>query len=865
MRARRPATESQRAYAASIEDVSGLPPADDQRWSAAEANDHTETLHDHAEHIDNLSSRVEAGESDIAALKSFDLALTDASTKQLILARNAPADGVIPHEVLDLAGTDAQPLDKAVVKFVDYLVFYGLDGTWAQGPRIESVAAEKLNPLHLQRNAAGEIEQITGRHLPTSTAYLEGLSIVIGSNGLVYIANTTEKWRAANDRNSGAPDLTDPPELGSAKDAWTHYDALAGTWHYETMQGYITGGTEGQRVENAMLQVSLSGGGQIIVANKISLVDSDDIYVNGNRSNVNLLALHKGVEIEAVGEPRSQMIRMQDTTRNAVIQGFTIKGNGLVSGFMCGLAGTGCGYVGNTITDTDQELWFKDNGKVTTARGVQVTDTCESFKVNGNDFTDIAVGLSLPDKDVGKLSEIVGNTFSKYSARGMLASPHATAKNRISVRGNVFYNPPNLPNANGDVTGIVKQPLAFQENGAALDAKWEHIDFIDNYAIFTGAPYVNDNPSDSPGEASNAPSLSVADVFAFNRAESVYVRFPTITGGGEVGAVTASNGVDLLVVDGGLCTYGDVCAVNAGSGNQDPAYRVGKVIIRNVEAFKPSRDLNGDHRNISPFLFNDVDEVVIHGCSTTTNTIEQAYDVAATYSAGERVTHTFNVADSLSGVTWESLVDNNSGNTPTEGANWTRKDIAEPIRHNVIARDVKKFSEFGNSWGESTHECVLLAGATAVQRIECLTEATDTTWPNFIDGSTNNNQLIWMPDVELGVFQTPDGKGGRRTVVAPNSIQYQASFTNSGALIASHPATNISQNAVVANTNEYTITLDTPLLDVNVKARAHADSTATPRLITTEVKSTTQIMVRTFTASGVATPVAFTVEFEVLL
>ena len=56
MAARRPTTAQQRAYAGSTEEAQGLPPADDQIWTHDEANDHTNTLEDHADQIDRIIS-----------------------------------------------------------------------------------------------------------------------------------------------------------------------------------------------------------------------------------------------------------------------------------------------------------------------------------------------------------------------------------------------------------------------------------------------------------------------------------------------------------------------------------------------------------------------------------------------------------------------------------------------------------------------------------------------------------------------------------------------------------------------------------------------------------------------------------------
>lgn len=54
MQARKPITQQQRPYAESLQAANGQPPAADQLWTADEANDHTDTLIDHASHIDRL-------------------------------------------------------------------------------------------------------------------------------------------------------------------------------------------------------------------------------------------------------------------------------------------------------------------------------------------------------------------------------------------------------------------------------------------------------------------------------------------------------------------------------------------------------------------------------------------------------------------------------------------------------------------------------------------------------------------------------------------------------------------------------------------------------------------------------------------
>lgn len=594
-------------------------------------------------------------------------------------------------------------------------------------------------------------------------SYVEGVSRVIGANGLVYVANTTAKWRERRGVASGSPDLSDPPALGTEREAWVEANAANGLFYFNTMQAYLTGTTVGEKVESACNLIWASGGGRLGFSDDIVLSGSDDIFFTGTRGKVHLFALRKGVEIRATGTSKAQLIRMNTAAVDVTIEGFTLRGDGLVTSNLIGVAGTGHRIINNTITDRDPEAVFDANGACDLCIGVNVTDSCDDIEIKGNKIYQIAMGVRTVEKDVGKNFRIIENYIGEYNMRGIYAQPASGVDNEIRIERNQFGPPSNLPNYDGDNINTVKQPIGFQQ---ATDptAKWGVVRCLDNWGTFSGDPYIQDNPIDSPGEGSQNKSVAPADVFSFHRVKYLYFRFPSIEGGGEVGGVTVSHGVDLAVFEGGAVRWGDVCAVNAGAANQDPLYRVGKVVIKDVTAIESSRDMNTDHTYIAPFMGNDVDEIVITGCSTINRSIPAIWDAATTYNTGDQIVYKPAAeGDPLGGAVFVSLVDGNTGNTPTEdGPNWQLAGVPEIARYNVRLMDVGKFSESGNVWGETLYRSLYMSGTCGVQQTEMLTECLDADWPAFLPGTTNNNFPIYVSD--LGVYQVPDGAGGRRTI-----------------------------------------------------------------------------------------------------
>lgn len=121
MAARRPKTVLHRAYTGSAEEQSGSAPADDQQWSAAEVNDHTDTLHDHAEHIDRVSLEVSDGYSLLQTAADQLRSRIDAAEVAVSARKDGnftavtiavlPAIGEIPPEVVALSARDTEDVD----------------------------------------------------------------------------------------------------------------------------------------------------------------------------------------------------------------------------------------------------------------------------------------------------------------------------------------------------------------------------------------------------------------------------------------------------------------------------------------------------------------------------------------------------------------------------------------------------------------------------------------------------------------------------------------------------------------------------------------------------------------------------------
>ncbi|WP_299071324.1 hypothetical protein [uncultured Paraglaciecola sp.] len=74
----------------------------------------------------------------IAGSTSWELVIPARPSRTFIFDRAAPADGVVPTEVLELTSTDEKPIHSAYVRYTDYVASYKpVSGVWGQEARTE--------------------------------------------------------------------------------------------------------------------------------------------------------------------------------------------------------------------------------------------------------------------------------------------------------------------------------------------------------------------------------------------------------------------------------------------------------------------------------------------------------------------------------------------------------------------------------------------------------------------------------------------------------------------------------------------------------------------------------------------------------
>lgn len=592
-------------YFGTVDDVNGLPARPDQIADSADIN--------------ALRAWLTAISNALDALPQLDDAATEDATRYWsaprITAYLSQQITVLQDEIDAL--TSILAADDA-----------DLDTAQERIDRIKQLIAdvETLDIADVSELRA-ELDERVKSHDP-SRSYQAGES-ALGQNGLNYTAVALDVWRALNNNPSGSPNYSDLPGLGTDADAWVNERYNAREWSLSSMQ-FLAGANDIQRLNSAIALVSGAGGGTILVSHSIDIPKEDRLNITGAHSYVRIKARSRSVQIRLSGTRSTEAVAGDERVRGIYItggvdnrlEGFSIVGNGLASSYVCEIGGTRNLLVDCSVTSIDPVALLSE-------RVANYPTLTAQHKVNDGVLINIrsgshacgAVNCIIADcytgfQCTGQTTQptMKGCTIGNYSARGtyLLCSPGFEPTD-CRILYNEWTAPAALANT---VSGVIKQPFAAQQIGLPAASKHRRGVFIGNIHNKDRAPFIQDNVNDSPGENSNMPSDSVADVFSFHAAEGWLIQVPYARGGGEIGAVNVGGGSHENLIVGGRVEDGDTAAVAIGvvADDLNPDTRNRNNTVMGLACHRSSTDMNHDHGPVAPITVASCDGIPLAGC-----------------------------------------------------------------------------------------------------------------------------------------------------------------------------------------------------------------------------------------------------------
>ena len=339
---------------------------------------------------------------------------------------------------------------------------------------------------------------------------------------------------------------------------------------------------------------------------------------------------------------------------SVTLQGFKIFSNGACSSSVVRTQNTDTQILDNDISNIDVDTVLANNANnVGSVLGVNIanvlgSDITKNALVKNNNIHDVATCIA--GVNCGTGIKIRENTVSNYSKRGMYFTGNTVSK--LSVIDNDFQLPANvaLTTANGALsTGAIKQPFAVQRTvGQLLD-----ITFTLNRYHGNGLPFRNSNPIDSPGDNTDIPDQSVADVFSFHACTGI-ISVNNVVGGGEVG-IAVANHCEKLSVLANTINGTDTSGIFVGGTIEEESSR--DVTVSGNVIYDCCLDKSGDHSSaIAGIHFSSGLRLIAVGNSViNSNDRPPSWDINTSYAVGDIVVFPFETSQiaSQSGLkTW---------------------------------------------------------------------------------------------------------------------------------------------------------------------------------------------------------------------
>ena len=378
-----------------------------------------------------------------------------------------------------------------------------------------------------------------------------------------------------------------------------------------------------------------------------------------NRPNLTIKASNRraiSISSSAAFQAMTHLITI--SADNVSLEGFNISANGAASTTVVRTQSTNTRIYDNDISNIDVDTVMANNANnvgscfgvgIANVSGANITSGCS---VKSNNIHDVATGIA--GTFVASDVSVRKNKIRDYSQRGMFFTGNDDSE--LKIIDNDIYLPANvaLSTGGGVATGAIRQPVAVQRNtGKLIDIQFSLNRFHGN-----GEPFRNNNSADSPGEDTDVPSQSAADVFSFHACTG-FIFGNVATGGGEVG-IAIANHCENLFISGNVINGTDASGIFVGGTVIAEACR--DITVHGNAVFDCCLDQAGDHSSsIAGIHLSNSDRLTsTNNTVTSTSDRPDAWSIDETYSVGDVVYFPFDVSEiaSDSGLkSWTAAVD----------------------------------------------------------------------------------------------------------------------------------------------------------------------------------------------------------------